>query len=360
MNYSFSLHSVSLQMRHMRIIILNIHMKLSPKQVIEELYGPPPSESQKTLEDFKRKNIPKPEKPKTSEYSELFEILDIEAQYNQRFDSLRSAGVIEKLKSGEYGIIGINGQEYPIPTIDQVKDQIIEKEAILKPKIEQGFTQIILTPFAMPITDLAEKYSQTIFKHHQNGTLKATNGDTLELDENRPLLVWDKYQNADSDGSLIYFPKQLDQENHQGRTKEELLQNEISQGWQILLVEDMPDLPAEGQGKEISGRQQIEAYKTPREYLNLLQTDPQYQNEQGLTPEDWLIYAITYLEETNQVIDDWEGQGKVNWNIAGYFPALNDVSRGRWYRGDPQARLDGHDADNRNSNRGFRPGVSVS
>lgn len=100
-------------------------MKLTPKQVINELYGPPPSEGQKTLEDFKKKNIPKPPKVETPEYSELFEKLDIEAQYNKRFDSLKSAGVIEKLSSGEYGIIGINNQEYPIPTIDQVKDRQI-------------------------------------------------------------------------------------------------------------------------------------------------------------------------------------------------------------------------------------------
>ncbi|MBD3282406.1 MAG: hypothetical protein GF387_02260, partial [Candidatus Portnoybacteria bacterium] len=42
-------------------------MKLKPEQVIDKLYGPPPKEGQKKLEDFKKKNIDKPEKPKSME-----------------------------------------------------------------------------------------------------------------------------------------------------------------------------------------------------------------------------------------------------------------------------------------------------
>jgi hypothetical protein len=42
-------------------------MKFTPEQIIDAFYGPPKKEGQKKLEDFKKKKVPKPEKPKTME-----------------------------------------------------------------------------------------------------------------------------------------------------------------------------------------------------------------------------------------------------------------------------------------------------
>jgi len=193
----------------------------------------------------------------------------------------------------------------------------------------------------MPLDSLIDKYRQTILKHHKNHTLKATNGDVLKLDENQSVWVWDKYNNADTNNELIYYPKEFSKTNHQGHTKQALLNSPSDNlaGWHVLLIEDLPDLPAETKGETINQRKQLEANQTPKQYLETLQTDPQYQHEQGLTPEDWLIYAISQLEEKNQVIDDWQGQGKICYNLGAYFPFSGAVPGGYWSRGHRQASL---------------------
>ena len=333
--------------------------RMPSQKLIDELYGAPPSGGDKKLSDFKKKEIPKPE-TKYSGYSELFEKLDIDGQYNARYESLNKSNIIEKLSNNAKGITGIDGKEYPVPTIDQVKAKITENEAKLMPKIEQGFTKILLVPFAMPLNDLMKKYEETILKHHKQGTLRATNGDTLELNENMPLYHWDGYNNADKEGNIVYYPKQFNQNNHQGQTKQELLDSDmLINGWRIMLIEDLPDLPAEGQGEEINGRKQLEANRAPIDYLQTMQADPIYQNEQGLTPEDYIAYAISQLEEKDQVIDDWQGNGKSCWMAGAYFPASGLVPYGRWFRYFRQAYLYGSDPGLRYSNFAVRSGVNV-
>ena len=61
-------------------------MRFRPEQLIDELYGPPKKEGQKRLEDFKKKNIPKPERPKTAEILEAAErkAREMSEKLNQR------------------------------------------------------------------------------------------------------------------------------------------------------------------------------------------------------------------------------------------------------------------------------------
>jgi hypothetical protein len=341
---------------------------LDSKYLIDQLYGEPKTKGEKKLEDFKKKNIPKPE-AKYSGHSELFQKLDIDAQYNQRYESLKSAGILEDLSNKDKGIIGIDRKEYPIPTLDQVKAMIAEKEAVLAPKIEQGFTKIILVPFAMPLDTQIDRYKETILKHHRQGTLLATNGDKLDLDKNNPVWVWDKYKSADINGNLVYYPEQLNQANHNGKTKQEIINSELSiNGWQIKLIEDLPDLPASAPpggttagkpAETINGRKQLEAGQSPKEYLNKMKTDPEYRDEQGLTPEDYIAYAITHLEEKNQAIDDWKGQGKACYMTGAYFPSSDYVPYGCWGRGGLRADLGGYGPGGRSSDVGVRAEVSV-
>ena len=186
------------------------------------------------------------------------------------------------------------------------------------------------------------KYQQTILKHHKAGKLLATKekptdpDEPLELDETQPVWKWDGYDNADVEGKIVYYPKEFSQ-NHQGKTKKELLKEQG--GWNIILIEDLPNIPREGKGKTIGSpstslgaRKQFEANKTPVEYLKTIQTAKQYQNEQGMTPEDQITYAITHLEETNQVIDDYSGKGSVSYQLGAYFATSGDVPDAFWHR----------------------------
>jgi hypothetical protein len=293
---------------------------------------------------------------------ELPEKLKLPEQYASQKDILERTGILEKLSSGEPGIRGIDNKEYVMPKYEDILQRIEAKGEILKTKIEQGFTKLLIVPFGMKLDDLIEKYSQVILEHHKAGTLLATKekptdpDEALELDENQPAWKWDGYNNADIEGKLVYFPKEFSQ-NHQGKTKEELIKEQG--GWNILLIEDLPNIPRAGKGKIIQNRKQLEANKTPNEYLQTLQTDKQYQNESGMTPEDQVSYAITHLEQTNQVIDDYSGKGSASYQLGAYFAASGGVPHACWNRGFRQAFLGRPDPGNRYSGLGARGAVRV-
>ena len=235
-----------------------------------------------------------------------------------------------------------------------------ERSEALKIKIEQGFTKLLLVPFGMSLDTLAEKYKETILKHHSQGKLLATKkeptdpDEPLELDTSQPLWIWDEYKNADQSGTLVYNPKEFSK-NHGGKTKTELLG---TQAWRVLLIEDLPNIPRQGKGKTIVTRPQLEANMTPRQYLEKLGLDS-YKDEVGMTPEDQLTYAILHLETTNQVIDDYQGNGSVSYQIGAYFPASERVPGAYWDRAYRQAYLAGNGADARGEGVGVRSAVRV-
>ncbi|MBU4299298.1 hypothetical protein KJ636_04610, partial [Patescibacteria group bacterium] len=154
---------------------------------------------------------------------------ELKEQYENQKEILERVGILEKLSTGEIGIKGIDNKEYAFPEYQEIARRIRENKEILKPKTEQGFNQLLITPFGMKIDDLIKRYKQIILKHHREGKLLATKerptdpDKPLELDENQPVWVWDKYNNADINGELVYFPKEFSKENHKGKTKQEII-----------------------------------------------------------------------------------------------------------------------------------------
>ena len=144
------------------------------------------------------------------------------------------------------------------------------------------------------------------------------NGDVYDIFGNKALSANSKYKNADINGKLVYFPKEFSEKHHQGKTKLELLKKQ-REGWNVMFIENLPNIPQKGEEKEIKGRKQLEAGKTPLEYLEILKTNPDYKNETGMTPEDQIIYAMKYLEQNNQIIDDYFGNGSSPCQLGSYF-----------------------------------------
>lgn len=287
---------------------------------------------------------------------------ELKEQYESQKEILARAGVLEKLSSGDLGIKAIDNQEYVFPEYQEITKRIKENREMLKPKIEQGFSQLLIVPFGLKLDDLIEKYKQVILKHHQEGKLFATKenpqdpDELLELDQTQPVWVRDKYQNADTNGELVYFPQEFSQ-NHQGKTKQEILKEQG--GYNVLLLEDLPNIPRRGQGKETKGRKQLEAGLTPNKYLETLQTDPNHQNETGMTPEEQITYAIKHLEQTNQVIDDYRGKASASYQLGAFFTASRDVSFAFWRRDRRQAFLGGDGPERSYSDDGVRGAVRV-
>lgn len=260
---------------------------------------------------------------------------ELQEQYETQKEILRKTGILEKLSTGEFGIKAIDNKEYVFPQFSEIMEKIRKNKEIIKTKIEQGLNILLIVPFGMKLADLIEKYKQVILKHYEQGKLLATKEDPsdpdepLELDKEQPIYCWDKYRNADINGELVYYPKELS-ENHQGKTKQELLKEQG--GWNILLAENLFNIPRKNKGKTIKGRKQFEAGQTPSQYLETLKADPQYRNETGMTPEDQIIYAITHLEQTNQVVDDYLGKGSASYQLGAYFSALGVTPDTYWNR----------------------------
>ena len=292
-------------------------------------------------------------------------------EYDRQTQTLNQLGLLDILpESGEIGLVGIDGREYPLPKKEAIELEIKKNREIYEKKIEQGFTEFLITPFGMSLNRLIDTLSKRILKHHKEGKLFAAKekpndpDEPLKLDQDQPLFVWDKWRGADKNGEIIYYPKSFDATDHQGKTKQELLDIQREKmspfaGWSISLLESNLIIPRQGKGKTVGGRKQLEANKSPEEYLKLLQTDPQYADERGLTIEDWTTLFITHLEKTNQVIDDYQDKGSVSYLNSSFFPSSRLVANGHWFRGYAQAYLDGDNPGLRVVSCGLRPAVGV-
>lgn len=57
-------------------------------------------------------------------------------------------------KSESLGVIGIDGEEYPVSTQEQVVELSAHNRELVGRKVPQGFDSLELTPMAMPIPPL--------------------------------------------------------------------------------------------------------------------------------------------------------------------------------------------------------------
>ena len=274
----------------------------------------------------------KPEQPKLTETQERLEKkFDLKKQYQEQVKALIETNVIELLPdSGKLGVYDINNQECPIPSYEEILKRMEKNAEFLEKKKEQGFTKLLLVPIGTPLSFLIDRTRDLIVKKHKQGKLLGTDGEKLELNESQPVYAGDIYKDADKTGDLVYYPQKFDKKNHGGKTKEEMIKE--TGGWQIELIEDLPDLPGEKKGKEVGGRKQMEANQSPEQYLKTQQTDKQYEGEKFTTPEAQLMYFIQYLQTNNQVIDYFQGKGKGCWNAGTYFKGSGLVPSGFWFR----------------------------
>ena len=285
---------------------------------------------------------PRPAEQPETEFEKKFEL---RKQYQEQLKTLAETGLIELLPNGDMGFYDINHEQRRIPTYEEILERARAKKEFLEKKREQGFTQLLVVPFGMKLREIADRARDLMLKKHKEGKLKGTNGDKLELDEEMPVWMDEKYQAGDVDisGDLVYDVEKFDKAKHGGKTKQEILGE--TNGWDIMFIEDMPDLPAEGKGKTVGGRKQLEANKTPEQYLKKMKEDEQYAGESGMTPEAELAYFMHYLQKNNQVIDDWEGSGKTNWNLGGYLKSAGGVCCSFWSRSVRRLRLRWFDSD---------------
>ena len=291
------------------------------------------------------------EKEKTP-FETLLESLKNDWDYNIK--AMAGAGILETFtESDTRGVRGVDGKEYPVPETEEIQRKLEEKREMIEKKLEQGFTELLLVPFGMPLSKLTLRLKQCILRKHEEGTLISTDGTTLELDVTNPLHKYEEW----TEDKIYYDIQSFNKNNHQGKTKAEILSVPNS-AWQILLVEPNLDIPAQDKGQTIGRRKQLEANLSAEDYLNLIQNDPQYQNETSYSPEAILIQMLQKLQNDNVVINDYQGSGKITRCFNSMF-ASGNVPSACWNRGSLQASLHSVSTGDRRPDLGSRSSVRV-
>src|SRR3989339_828007 len=247
-------------------------------------------------------------------------------------------------------ITGIDDNEYPIPTLEQIASRLFERRETLKTKHDQGFTKLLLVPFGMSLDSLRETLKQFLIKHKEFHS-------SFDLNDHQPLLAWSEYYGADIGNSpkLVYYPQSFTKKGHGGKTKMEILKEQAKgrwtpafagvagekglrpPGWTVHLLQPsnpsnphsagFAPIPRQGQGTpqgDLILRHPLEANKTPIEYLSILQKaqedeDSPYYGETGMTPEDWIMAFMIHLTETGKPLDNWENGGESRSYLTGAF-----------------------------------------
>ena len=343
---------------------------------------------------------------------ETFPKKELYRQYESQRDIFERVGILQKLSNGERGFVGIDAKEYVFPSIDYIKQTMgmSENKELLKIKLPQGFKQLLIVPFGMKLgfvrkdskgsqrsvyDGLIGIYAEQLRAHYTRGELyytKAhpndpfTSEDKIDtqhkFNESQPIWIEDIYHNADVDDILVYHVKEFSP-NHKGKTKTKILEQEG--GWQIIFIEDMPNIPKKDKGILIGGRSQIDTSGTsiqkyilpdyltdeqiqkkqkgqiivpsPHDYLNAFNNSPIYKGEHGMTPEENIIYAILYLAQNKQVIDDFQGQGSISYYLDSFLSGR--VPYCYWGRGVLRLYVHGNDPDRRDDHCGVRPAVRL-
>jgi len=287
-------------------------------------------------------------------------LFPLEKEYTRTIAALNRTEILTLLpRSENLGVIGIDGKEYPVPTQEQLQGVFTRNKKLADRKMRQGFTQLQLTPIAMPTSQLIDRVKTAVLKHAAAGIIIQTRQNSNDADipvrvnNGKPLWIWGRVRQAVDTPNLVYYPQAYTDHDHQGLTKEEVMQNTrlcALPGWSVGLIEPIPIMPQQGQGKTIGGRRQLEAYSTPHDYLQTLST-PTYQGETGWTPEDFLTHFTTQLETTNQVSHD-RYDGNALWLLGSYIPNLGIglgklVPVGYWARVPGRMDVSAHRSGNR-------------
>jgi hypothetical protein len=269
--------------------------------------------------------------------TQLEKELNLKEQYDQQINILKETGLLKTNEQGQPGIQGYDNQFHPVPEYSEVRQAVREQKELLQNKAEQGFIKLLLVPFAANLNSLKTTLAQTLLKHKDN--LKDNQGNKVELNENNPVYMWEGW----SEEQLAYFPQRLEQ-NHGGITKEQAIQDKGA--FHILFMEDLKDIPRQGEGQEKGNRKQLEAGQTARDYLQTFHNNqPPYDNEEPFTPEAHSWLQITNLEEKQTITDDYDrgsgGTGSTCYLPGAYHAADGVAPYAYWYRGGARVDLDG-------------------
>ena len=243
-------------------------------------------------------------------------------------------------------ITGIDGKEYPLPTLEQIALRLRERKELLKTKREQGFDRLLLVPFGMSLNTLIDTLRQFLkdYKkvHSEFGRFNPSIHDSSDKPDWDPVdTTWERSYMGNP--SYMYFPKRFTYGVGQGKSKFQILREQtkdslFTPGWRVLLLQSPFDeapgfrhIPREGKGRVMGEkilRRDLVSNKLPEFYLSILQKaqeDPSspYHGESGMTPEDWILAFMNHLKETGKPLDNDENEEEsLSYLVGAYHPSI--------------------------------------
>jgi hypothetical protein len=277
-------------------------------------------------------------------------LFPVESEYIRCITALDRTGILTNT-----GVVGINGIEYPVPAREQVIEIFARNRELVAGKLSQGFNRLEMTPMAIPVPSLIGLMQAAILKHageeHIFQTRLSPSGPLVPVQVNphKTAWIWETLRQKLDIDEIIYFPKEYSG-NHRGMTKLEAINNKsicAVPGWSVGLVENLPVMPPPGRGKTMGDRKQLETGFSPREYLQMLQSQA-YRGETGKTLEDFITGFLVRLETTGEVSNDVDDKNAL-WCLGQYLkiPYAELVPTGRWIRDVGRVRLDMHRTGNK-------------
>jgi hypothetical protein len=199
--------------------------------------------------------------------NEMISLFPVEREYARCVTALNRTGILTLLlKSDSMGVIGTDGKEYPLPTQEQVAELFNHNRELVSRKIPQGFDRLEFTPMAMPAPLLIDRMKAAILNHAAEGKIFKTRRSPsdpfipVRVNTKKTVWIWDTLRQVLDTEGLVYFPQEYSG-NHRGQTKSEVVNNGricAVPGWSVGLVESVPIMPGQGEGKTIGGRRQLE------------------------------------------------------------------------------------------------------
>ena len=280
----------------------------------------------------------------------------IEEQYLRCQSNLESTSIVKLLPcTKSLGVVGVGNKEYPMPTITQISKVFELNHELVAQKTMQGFDNLELVPFAMPIRTMAEILTKEITRRGEAGQIYKTSRTPDDLhakarvNKEKQVWFWQTLLDGIDSNSLVYFPSSYTV-NNIGKTKLEIISDPhvcAIPGWSIGLTESFSFLPKQGDGGIIAGRKQLEYGFSPNEYREILE-NAQYTGESGRTIEDFIIAFLSRLNEKNEVSHDID-DCNATWLLGQYLkvPYADIVVVGRWIGNLGRVRLDLHRSNNK-------------
>lgn len=215
-------------------------------------------------------------------------------------------------------IEGIDGRQYPLPSIADIHRQIVLQKEKMDIKIDQGFTRLALVPFGMSLDTMADGFRAYFLENFSKCKSE------YPLDRGCPLQVGTPhFRDLDKNGTILYYPKRFGSPTEMGANSKAMIletQNQQlhwSAGWNVILLqaedggEGIKAIVAQDAHKKtgtIYQRYDIECGNSPDVYIDYLPTpeepDARYAHESGMTSEDWMMASIIHFEKTNTLLDN--------------------------------------------------------